>query len=147
MDSEFIVTVRKATRNLPPPDEVIEAITILRSALVKEAEVIILKNENIGRRFLISNMKEIRAELDYTGAIVKSRLEKMQKEGLDAYNADFSNTQELTGALCDALHYLKELWKTYFKDSGKPAENAANTIIQNAEKIYNIDHIDNANFS
>lgn len=147
MHSELIVAVRKAIRSLPPTDEAVKAITELRVALVKEAKAIILKNENIGRRFLTSNIKEINTELKYTEAIVNDRLKKLQKEGLDAYNADFSNTQELAGALEDALGYLNELLKIYYEDSGQPAEKRVNTIIQNAEKIYNIDKIDNANFS
>ena len=46
------------------------------------------------------------------------------------------------------LHFIEQL-RDHIVDTAKDADTLPKppTMIQNAEKIYNIDHIDNANFS
>ncbi|MBK7337639.1 MAG: hypothetical protein IPJ00_16415 [Saprospirales bacterium] len=76
-----------------------------------------------------------------------AHLEKLSKEGQDEYNLDFSNTKLLAIVLEDSLILLKKLQKTYFEETGKPNSEKGKIIIQKAEKIYNINHIDKAEFS
>lgn len=146
MNSKFVIAVREATRNLPPTTEVIDRIMNFRVELVKEIEDAILRNESTGKAFLLSNISELLTEKSLVEPIVRHQLGELHKRNLDEYNSEYSNTKELALSLEDTLHELEKLRKVYFEKPDQTQNPGNKLIIQNAEKIYNIDKIDNAEF-
>jgi hypothetical protein len=116
MNNNFIVAIRKAVRALPPSDATIDELHKMRVELMRKAEEIILKNEVIGKRFLRSNLEELKTEMQYVDALVISKLSDLSKMGLDDYDSKYANTKEVALAIEEAIFTLQKLWKIYFED-------------------------------
>ena len=114
MNSEFVVSIRKLTHNLPPTWNDIERLDELKHQLEKEVEKIILKNERIGKQHLQHNLNELLAEKAYVDSKVQAYLRELSGRGLDEYNADYSNSKDLAMFLWDAIDSLRKLKQIYF---------------------------------
>lgn len=152
MNSKFIVSIRRAVRALPSNEKTVRNIMNLGHELVKDVEGTIFRDQEIGKRRLKHNIEEIEAEQGHVEMKVRSCLEELEKKGLDEYDTDFAFTKEIALIVEDILSNLNDLWKVYFAEHRKSKESKnrhlnGKTFIQNAEKIYNIDKIDKADFS
>jgi hypothetical protein len=135
MNSEFVIAVRKATRQLPPTDQEVKNLMHLRCDFIKEAEAIILKNADIGKRFVESNIEELENEANYTEVIVRAKLSEMWEKGLGDYDADYANTKDVINELQDAIAYLKDLRKIYFEQPKSCNSEQVPTVSSQSNKM------------
>jgi hypothetical protein len=144
MNNAFIVEVRKLANDLPPKNGDIEALDQLKCDLVLKTEQTITDNENIGKRMLQHTIDELKNEQQFILSKIKNYLRELDAQGLDDYNSSYSMSKDVVFMLEDAIFDLEKLWKIYYAD---PDSKNPDKDQPPVTKIYNINKIDNANFS
>lgn len=120
MNHPFLVKLRYLSANLSEiSDEKIDTLIKLRTDYTNDAEKVIIQNSEIGKAYLISNLKELINDLSLIETRVTARLEFLRKAGLDEYDKSFANSKEVISSTEDGLSGLLQLLKIYFPNEVK----------------------------